>query len=192
MQAACVWIRHEENVAVWGDWLPAASCDAGNYVVSAASCAPCPPGSANIDGKATACLQCSAGARPPSSLHLRRQSLHLRRQMTFLAAFFCSYPSRDSERLTPLRSSSCLRDRLGATHRFTAIVQGTSSPRRASWTVSAAIFSAISTRSLKGAHHAWPAQRPCILPPKPPSRRTEAPACARKVWQRLWLTGTRA
>jgi hypothetical protein len=80
MQAACVWIRHEENVAVWAEWLPAASCDAGNYVVSATSCAPCPPGSANIDGKATACVQCSAGARPPSSLHLRRP-------MTFLAAF---------------------------------------------------------------------------------------------------------
>jgi glycine betaine/proline transport system substrate-binding protein len=65
MQASCGWVRNGKNTAVWEAWLPREKlvCDAGHYAVDATSCAPCPPGSASIGGAATACVQCSAGAR---------------------------------------------------------------------------------------------------------------------------------
>ena len=68
MGAVCTWMRQEANVAVWQHWIPVEkfTCDVGHYVVNGTSCAPCPPGSASVDGTATACVQCSAGAAPPS------------------------------------------------------------------------------------------------------------------------------
>ena len=65
MQAACAWMRQEANVAVWQPWIPVEkfTCDVGHYVVNGTSCAPCPPGSASVDGTGTACVQCSAGAQ---------------------------------------------------------------------------------------------------------------------------------
>ena len=80
MQAACAWMRTEENAAVPKAWLPVATldCDAGHY--AATSCAPCPQGSASFGGAATACAQCSAGTTPPSCARVRCQpcvgSLH--------------------------------------------------------------------------------------------------------------------
>jgi hypothetical protein len=66
MQAVCAWMRQEENAALWQAWVPAEkhTCEAGHYAVDATSCAPCMPGSSSIGGTATACLECSAGARP--------------------------------------------------------------------------------------------------------------------------------
>jgi hypothetical protein len=68
MGAVCSWMRQEENVAVWQAWVPLEklTCDVGHYAVNGTSCAPCPPGSASVGGTATACVQCSAGAAPPS------------------------------------------------------------------------------------------------------------------------------
>ena len=63
VHAACTWMRREENVALWEAWLPAETCEPGNYFSNATSCAPCPAGSSSIGGAATACVQCSAGAR---------------------------------------------------------------------------------------------------------------------------------
>ena len=63
MQAACTWMRTEENAAVWGAWLPVTkcACDPGNYVVDESSCAPCPAGSASVGGAMSTCTSCSAG-----------------------------------------------------------------------------------------------------------------------------------
>jgi hypothetical protein len=65
MQVSCGWVRNGTNTALWEAWLPRKIllCDAGHYAMDATSCAPCPPGSASIGGAATACVQCSAGAR---------------------------------------------------------------------------------------------------------------------------------
>ena len=65
MQATCGWLRYERNAAVWKAWVPAEklTCDVGHYVADATSCAPCLAGSASAGGTATACVQCSAGAR---------------------------------------------------------------------------------------------------------------------------------
>jgi len=72
MHAACGWMRKEENVAVWTAWLPAAACDAGQYVSNASGCGTCPPGTASVGGAATTCVQCSAGAAPQSVVKARR------------------------------------------------------------------------------------------------------------------------
>ncbi len=65
MQAACTWMRKDENAAVWGTWLPATklACNPGNYVVNQSSCVPCPAGSASIGGSVSTCTSCSAGKR---------------------------------------------------------------------------------------------------------------------------------
>ena len=67
MHAVCSWMRKQSDV--WQAWLPAekGSCDIGNYAINEKSCAPCPPGSTSVGGPATACIQCPAGARPPSA-----------------------------------------------------------------------------------------------------------------------------
>jgi hypothetical protein len=68
MQAACTWMRTEENAAIWGAWLPVTklACDPGNYVVNESSCAPCPAGSASFGGSVSTCTSCSAGKSAPS------------------------------------------------------------------------------------------------------------------------------
>jgi hypothetical protein len=68
MEAACAWIRQEENAAALGTWLSvpvagAEGCVAGNYALNATSCEPCLPGSASIGGVAAKCVQCSAGTK---------------------------------------------------------------------------------------------------------------------------------
>ncbi len=66
MQAVCSWMREDEKAALWRAWVPAekVTCGAGHYDLNETSCAPCMPGSSSIGGAATACLECSAGARP--------------------------------------------------------------------------------------------------------------------------------
>ncbi len=68
MQAACRWMRTEENVALWEAWLPVTklACDPGNYVLNESSCAPCPAGSASVGGSVSTCTSCSAGKSAPS------------------------------------------------------------------------------------------------------------------------------
>jgi glycine betaine/proline transport system substrate-binding protein len=63
MQAACTWMRTEENAAIWGAWLPVTklACDPGNYAVDKSSCASCPAGSASVGGAVSTCTSCSAG-----------------------------------------------------------------------------------------------------------------------------------
>ena len=63
MQAACDWMRKDENIGVWQAWLPTEkhSCDAGYYALDEMSCALCPAGSGSIGGTDTACVQCSPG-----------------------------------------------------------------------------------------------------------------------------------
>ena len=67
MQAACTWMRRDENAAAWGAWLPVTklACDPGNYVVNQSSCVPCPAGSASVGGSVSTCTSCSAGKSPP-------------------------------------------------------------------------------------------------------------------------------
>jgi hypothetical protein len=68
MQAACTWMRTEENAAVWKAWVPVTklACDPGNYAVDESSCAPCPAGSASVGGVVSTCTSCSAGKSAPS------------------------------------------------------------------------------------------------------------------------------
>ena len=64
MQAVCLWMRDEDNEAIWKAWIPAEqhTCDAGQYAVDDTNCAPCPAGSGSVGGAGAACVQCSAGA----------------------------------------------------------------------------------------------------------------------------------
>jgi hypothetical protein len=70
LQAVCPWMREDENAVLWQAWVPAEklTCGAGYHALNETSCAPCPPGSSSIGRTATACLECSAGARPLQSL----------------------------------------------------------------------------------------------------------------------------
>ena len=73
MQAACGWMRQQENEEVWRAWFPVEklTCDPGKYAAGASSCTACPPGSGSVGGAATACVQCSAGmtALPAAGSH---------------------------------------------------------------------------------------------------------------------------
>jgi hypothetical protein len=67
MQATCAWLRKEENVAVWGAWIPIVklACDPGNYLLNESSCVLCPAGSSSVGGAVSTCTSCSAGRDPP-------------------------------------------------------------------------------------------------------------------------------
>ena len=73
VQAACEWMRKEENAVVWEAFLPvsALSCDPGNYAVDESSCAPCPAGSASVGGAVSSCTSCSAGTLAEACSHPR-------------------------------------------------------------------------------------------------------------------------
>jgi hypothetical protein len=65
MQAACAWIRNEQNMLMISRWRPmqATKCTAGHLIRSDATtkCEPCPAGQISSGGSVLECNECAAG-----------------------------------------------------------------------------------------------------------------------------------
>ncbi len=65
MQAACAWIRDEQNMLTISRWRPvqATKCRAGYFIRSGdtTKCEPCPAGQISSGGSVLGCNECAAG-----------------------------------------------------------------------------------------------------------------------------------